>query len=178
MFVCSDPYCMYLHSELHLRPTFAVCLFVQNTSCMEFSHIFNITNSSSRKCSAWVPVAIPTLRKDIYIALRPLWMILHTLSHYIDLKQNAVCSCSITYVVTCIHSATAFRTWWTLYSMQLNSAYHVRYGVDRWYAAGKRTHQWDCVQCACFYTHIPDTPVLEATQVTQQVYKAHSIRPE
>ena len=98
MFVCSDPYCMYLHSELHLRPTFAVCLFVQNTSCMKFSHIFNITNSSSRKCSAWVPVAIPTLCKDIYIALRPLWMILHTLLHYIDLKHNAVCSCSITYV--------------------------------------------------------------------------------
>ena len=44
--------------------------------------------------------------------------------------------------------------------MQLNSAYHVRYGVDRWYAAGKRTHQWDCVQCACFYTHIPDALVL------------------
>ena len=99
LFVCIDPYCMYLHSELHLRPTFAVCLVVQNTSCMKFSHIFNITNSSSRKCPAWVPVAIPTLCKDIYIALRPLWMILHTLSHYIDLKQNAVCSCSITYVV-------------------------------------------------------------------------------
>ena len=54
--------------------------------------------------------------------------------------------------------------------MQLNSAYHVRYGVDRWYAAGKRTHQWDCVQCACFYTHNPHTPVLGATQVAQRLW--------
>ena len=68
-----------------------------------------------------------------------------------------------------MHSATTVRTWWTLYSMQLNSAYRVSYGVDRWYAAGK-PHQWDCVQCACFYTHNPHTPVLGATQVAQRLW--------
>ena len=177
MFVCSDPYCMYLHSELHLRPTFAVCLFVQNTSCMQFSHIFNITNSSSRNCSLGFQlqfqhyVRTSTLHLDLCG-----WFCI--LCYTISIWNTMLCVAVPSHMCICIDSATAFRTWWTLYSMQLNSAYHVRYGVDRWYAAGKRTHQWDCVQCACFYTHIPDTPVLEATQVTQQVYEAHSIRPE